>query len=116
MPDFLSPDWFSALNAALASVEAPDDVLRRVVVEFLGAPASLPHAMTLTIGPEASGVAAGDHLAADALVRLDYVDARAIAEGRLASADALREGRVKVRGDVDAILPLLEWLLALGAS
>ena len=116
MPDFLSPDWFSALNAALADVEAPDGEVRRVVVEFLDAPASLPHAMTLTIGPEASGVAAGDHLAADALLRLAYLDARAIAEGRLTSADALREGRVKVRGDVDAIVPLLEWLLNLGAG
>ena len=114
MPDFLSPDWFSALNATLAEVETPDGELRRIVVEFLDAPGGVPHAMTLTIGPEASGVAAGDHLAADALLRISYPDARAIAEGRLASADALREGRVKVRGDVDAIVPLLEWLLGLG--
>ena len=114
MPDFLSPDWFSSLNSALAGVAAPDGELRRVVVEFLGAPGGLPHAMTLTIGPEAAGVAAGDHLAADALLRVSYADARLIAEGRLTSADALREGRVKVRGDVNAIVPLLEWLLGLG--
>jgi hypothetical protein len=114
--DFLSPDWFSALNATLAGVKPPNGVLRRVVVEFLGAPGALPHAMTLTIGPEACGAAAGDHLAADALVRVAYADARAIAEGRLTSADALREGRVKVRGDVDAIVPLLEWLIGVGAS
>ena len=114
MPDFLSPDWFSSLNAALSGVEAPDGELRRVVIEFLDAPGGVPHAMTLTIGPEAAGVAAGDHLAAGALLRIAYADARLIAEGRLASADALREGRVKVRGDVDAILPLLEWLLGRG--
>ena len=116
MPDFLSPDWFSALNATLAGVAAPDGPLRRVVVEFPDAPGATPHAMTLTIGPEASGAAAGDHLAADAVVRVSFGDARAIAEGRLSSADALREGRVKVRGDVDAILPLLEWLLGVGGT
>ncbi len=111
MPDFLSPEWFSSLNALLAEVEAPDGEIRRVVVEFLDAPSSLPHAMTLTVSPGACGVAAGDHLAADALLRLSYEDARSLAEGRLASAEALREGRVKVRGDVNAIVPLLEWLL-----
>jgi ubiquinone biosynthesis protein UbiJ len=112
VPDFLSPEWFSSLNAALAKVAAPDGELRRVVVEFLGAPSSVPHAMTLTISPDACGVAAGDHLAADALLRLDYADALALAEGRLESGEALREGRVKVRGDVNAIVPLLEWLLS----
>ena len=111
MADFLSPEWFSALNAVLAEVEAPEGELRRVVVEFLGAPSTLPHAMTLTISPEACGVAAGDHLAADALLRITYDDALALAEGRLKSEEALREGRVKVRGDVNAIVPLLEWLV-----
>lgn len=112
MPDFLSPEWFSSLNAALAQVEAPDGELRRVVVEFLNAPSSLPHAMTLTISRDACGVAAGDHLAADTLLRLSYDDARALSEGRLSSTEALREGRIKVRGDVNAIVPLLEWLLS----
>ena len=113
MPDFLSPDWFSTLNATLAGVEAPDDRVRRMVLEFLDAPGTYPHAMTLTIGPGVCGVVAGDHLAADALLRISYRDARAIAEGRLTSADALVEGRVKVRGDVDAIVSLLAWLLSL---
>ena len=54
MPDFLSPDWFSALNATLAGVEAPDDSVRRIVVEFLDAPLQLaggrPNAPGLFIG------------------------------------------------------------------
>ena len=116
MPEFLSPGWFSDLNAALAGVEPPDGALRRVVVEFLGAPSGVAHAMTFTVGPAGCGVVLGDHLGADALLRIDYADARAIAEGRLTSADALRGGRVKVRGDVDVFQSLLEWLLGLGAS
>ncbi|HET9089737.1 MAG TPA: SCP2 sterol-binding domain-containing protein [Acidimicrobiales bacterium] len=115
MPDFLSPGWFSDLNAALAAVEPPDGELRRVVVEFLSAPSGVAHAMTFSVGPAGCGVALGDHLGADALLRIDYADARAIAEGRLTSADALREGRVKVRGDVDVFQSLLEWLLGLRA-
>ena len=30
--------------------------------------------------------------------------------GRFDSATALREGRVKVRGDINAVVPLLSWL------
>jgi putative sterol carrier protein len=53
---------------------------------------------------------AGDHVAADAIVKLSYDDALALTTGRFDSASALREGRVKVRGDINAIVPLLSWL------
>jgi hypothetical protein len=112
--DFLSTEWFESVNETLRAagpVEVDGDVVR-VVLELLDAPASLPHAMTLTLGGEETSLRVGDHLAADALVRLSYADALALNEGTLDSASALRDGRLKIRGDIHAIVPLLGWLKA----
>jgi putative sterol carrier protein len=53
---------------------------------------------------------AGDDPLADASVRVNYADALDLTQGRFDSATALREGRVKVRGDINAIVPMLGWL------
>jgi hypothetical protein len=111
--DFLSEDWFAGLNASLAAagpapLEGPGPV--RVVLEFPDAPATVLHAITFTVTPEGATVAPGDHLAADAIVRLTFDDARALVEGAVTSATALREGRIKVRGDLDTVVSLVEWL------
>jgi SCP-2 sterol transfer family len=112
--DFLSEEWFEALNESLRAAGAaplePDAAPIRVVLEITGGPVALPHALTLTAGAGGASAAPGDHLAADALLRLSFEDAAALTSGRLDSANALREGRIKVRGDVAAIVPLLEWL------
>jgi SCP-2 sterol transfer family len=112
--DFLSDEWFADINASLADAGSVPLALGsahfRVVLEFLDGPTSLPHAMTFTMTSESASLSPGDHLAADALVSLSYHDARALSAGRFDSASALREGRVKVRGDINAIVPLLSWL------
>jgi hypothetical protein len=112
--DFLSDEWFTSLNETLrAAGPVPfehDGATFRIVFEFPDAPSSVPHAMTFTLSPQAVTVERGDHLAADALVRLSYADAVALSAGRLDSASALREGRIKVRGDISAIVPLLGFL------
>jgi putative sterol carrier protein len=112
--DFLSDEWFSQVNETLRSagaisLEGAPSVFR-VVIEFPDAPADGPHAVTFTMREQGATLDAGDHLAADALVRLSYDDAVALTTGRFDSASALREGRVKVRGDINAIVPLLTWL------
>ena len=114
MTDFLSTEWFRELNETLENAEpvpiesgAP---MVRLVIEFPDAPKIGPHAITFTIGPEGARVESGDHLAADAIVRLSYDDASALTGGDIDSASALRDGRVKVRGDINAIVPLLSWL------
>jgi hypothetical protein len=111
---FLSGEWFDALNESLAGqgpVPLPEGVETvRVVLEFFDNPSSAPHAMTFTLARDGASVASGDHLAADALVRLTYADAESLTQGTFDSATALREGRVKVRGDINAIVPLLAWL------
>ncbi len=114
MADFLTTEWFAELNETLAAA-GPVPFERgasafRVVIEFPDAPRALPHAMTFTLGPEGASVDVGDHLAADALIRLSFADAAALTSGKFDSATALREGRIKVRGDINAIVPVLNWL------
>ena len=114
MADFLSTEWFQGLNQSLESADPPPfesgDESVRVVIEFPDAPNNGPHAITFSIGAEGARVEPGDHLAADAIVQLSFADAAALTGGDIDSASALRDGRVKVRGDINAIVPLLNWL------
>jgi hypothetical protein len=112
--DFLSDEWFEGVNQNLANAGPvplePGVILFRVVMDFPDAPVGGPNAMTFTIGKNGASLQAGDHVAADATLKLSYDDALALTTGRFDSASALREGRVKVRGDINAIVPLLSWL------
>jgi hypothetical protein len=114
--DFLSNEWFEGVNHILADAgPVPLDkgvTLFRVVMEFPDAPSDAPHAMTFTMSEGGASLQAGGYAAADAMVKLSYDDALALTNGRFDSASALREGRVKVRGDINAIVPLLSWLQA----
>lgn len=114
MADFLSTEWFQGLNETLANTSpvpvTPDAPTVRVVIEFPDAPNNGPHAITFSIGPDGARVEPGDHLAADAIVQLSFADAAALTGGDIDSASALRDGRVKVRGDINAIVPLVGWL------
>lgn len=114
MADFLSAEWFDELSTTLREAgpaPLPDaNQALRIVIEFPDAPTTGPHAMTICLSSEGSTVDVGDHLAADAIVRLSYADAVKLYQGDLDSATALREGRIKVRGDVKAIVPMLGWL------
>lgn len=116
MAEFLSAAWLAALNDTLRAagpvpLEDPSTTFR-VVLDFADAPSGVPHALTFTVTAEGASAALGDHLAADAVIRLSYADAEALTRGALDSASALREGRLKVRGDVHGLVPILSWLLA----
>lgn len=116
MSDFLSDQWFEELNSRLASSPPralPEDASAcEVVFAVVDAPSGLPHALTLSISQEGARVSAGDSLRATTVVRLSFDDAAALTSGRLDSATALREGRIKVRGDVNVLVPLAAWLHA----
>jgi ubiquinone biosynthesis protein UbiJ len=118
--DFLSDQWFEDLNARLytsAPMALPENATAcQVVFDVVQGPASLPHALTLSISNEGARVTPGDALAADTVVRLSYDDAAALTSGRLDSASALRDGRIKVRGDVNVLVPLAIWLRAVLAD
>jgi ubiquinone biosynthesis protein UbiJ len=73
---------------------------------------ALPSAITFAVNPEGVSVTAGENPSADAIIRMRYQDAQALAEGNLTSANAVRDGRLKIRGDVHGLVPLLTWLLA----
>lgn len=114
MADFLSADWLAALNDTLASAGPPPlegDHYVSLVVEFFDGPAAKPHALTFRVTREAAIARVGDDLAAQTVIRLSYNDAEALTNGTLESAVAIREGRLKLRGDVHALVPLLDWLL-----
>ena len=120
MVAFLSAAWLSALNDTLsaagpAPLEDPSSAFR-VVLELTDGPSSSPHALTFTIKGDGAFAELGDHLAADAVVRLSFKDAEALTSGKLESGVALREGRFKVRGDVQGLVPLISWLAQAHAS
>jgi hypothetical protein len=112
--EFLSDEWLNDLNENLRRADPlPLDANSqsfRVVLEFVDGPAALPRAITFTMSADGASLCAGDHFAADASVSLTYADALALTSGQFDSATAVREGRVKVRGDINAIVPLLSWL------
>lgn len=106
-----------ALNEKLdaagpAPLSDPSRVFR-VVLEFTDGPSNAPHALTFCVSSSGSTADLGDHLAADAIIRLSYVDAEALTIGALDSAGALRGGRLKVRGDASSLVPLLGWMQAI---
>jgi hypothetical protein len=113
--EFLSPEWFAGVEQRLLDTGplrgAPADPLH-VVLEIEGAPSSGPHAITLSASTSGTSLQPGDHLAAETILTLRYDDALALSEGRLSSATALREGRIKVRGDLNRLLGMAEGLAA----
>jgi ubiquinone biosynthesis protein UbiJ len=84
----------------------------KVVFEFSDAPRHVAHAMTFTLDESGARLAALDDLGADLVVALAYLDAVEIESGKLTSSQALREGRLKVRGDVNALITFSAWMAA----
>ena len=115
MAAFLSAEWLETLNSSLAQAGPPQRVAPgssfRVVFEFTDAPSTSPHALSISVAHEGARAELGDHLAADAVIRLTYRDGESLTKGTLDSGTALREGRLKIRGDVHGLVPLLSWLL-----
>jgi hypothetical protein len=113
---FLSAEWLAALNDTLAAAAPPPledpESTYRIVFELTDGPNTMPHALTFSVSSNGATVDLGDHLAADAVIRLSFRDAEALTAGTLDSASALREGRFKVRGDIHGLLPLFGWLQA----
>ncbi|MGH3732215.1 MAG: SCP2 sterol-binding domain-containing protein [Acidimicrobiales bacterium] len=120
MSDFLSDEWLRDLsetlnNAGPAPLDEGANELR-LVFELTDGPSSSTHAVTFAVTREGVSVTAGDHLAADAVIRISYRDAESLATGTLTSANAVRDGRLKIRGDVHGLVPLLAWLLGARAT
>jgi putative sterol carrier protein len=113
---FLSDKWFADLNGRLAVAPpaplSPGASTCQIVFDFQDSPPTLAQGITLTITGEGARLTPGDVPEADVVLRLAYHDGAALTSGQLDSATALRDGRIKVRGDVNVLIPLASWLNA----
>lgn len=131
MAPYLSPEWVQAFDAALSALDLSDAIAAAasrslaagdgaftVAQEVSGVPSVVSAGQQVRI---VLSVAEGHaHLAFDpdtehattATIALGYPDALALALGRLAPADALAAGRVRVRGDLAALVASQEILAA----
>jgi hypothetical protein len=120
---FLSPEWVAAFNEAVGDVELPEPGAGAGVAASSGAYAWCQVVAEVPEGP-AEGVpvtlrVAEGHVSmeqgaapdAAVTVRIAWDDARAMALGELAPAEAIAAGRVRVRGDL-AVLSAGQALLA----
>ena len=133
MAQYLSPEWVQAFDAALGALDLTDAVAAAgqgslVAADGVFSVAQLVQGVPadLGLGPEVRvvlSVAEGRaHLSLDddgapgteatATIALGYADALALALGRLDPADALSQGRVRVRGDLAALVAGQEVLAA----
>ncbi|HEY5304649.1 MAG TPA: SCP2 sterol-binding domain-containing protein [Acidimicrobiales bacterium] len=113
---FLSDAWFDELNVRLDASELvtlPEGASAcDVAFDLTDVPTTFTPALTLSITSSRAHVTPGHGAHADVTLQLSYDDAAALVTGRLDSTAALRDGRVKVRGDVNVLIPLASWLQA----
>ncbi len=127
MARFLTPEWAAAFNDALEGVTLPApgpdagllpaDGRFSFAEEVTGAPGGDVRVvlrvddghLRLSLGPVDDRSDPDD---VDLTIVLDYDDAVALAGGRLAVADALNAGRVRVRGDLSVLVAGQELLVA----
>ena len=120
MADFLSDEWFAHINETLELAVLAEslslDASLEVVFHFRDAPANGPAAMTFSLAGGKASLVAGIVHEPDAVVTLTHQDARAMADGTMSGGVALREGRLKVRGDVNAVTTYGAWMVAAQSS
>ncbi len=118
MPRYLSPEWVQTFDAALGALDLTDAVAAAGAGSLAAADGAFSVAQVVQGVPGQPGdvrlrltVADGHaHLAFDegvtpasATIVLGYADALALSTGELDAADALADGRVRVRGDLAAL-------------
>jgi hypothetical protein len=125
MARYLSPEWVESFDAALSALDLTDAVATAGAGSLAAADGTFSVVQVITGVPDDVGVPAdGDvrlvltvadgraRLSLDssgtvggtATIVLGYADALAMARGELDPADALAAGRVRVRGDLAALV------------
>jgi hypothetical protein len=138
MARYLSPEWVQSFDAALSALDLSDAVAAAATGSLAAADGAFSVAQLVSGVPaDVAGGGEGSesevsvvlsvaegraHLALDgdgalaaratATIALGYADALALALGRLDPADALAAGRVRVRGDLAALVAGQEVLAA----
>jgi putative sterol carrier protein len=114
---FLEPTWFESMNHRLRAVALDpalvgDRVNVRILFEIDDTPANCVTAMTFSVDEHSARLEPISAAAADLVVSLAYTDAVKISSGEIPSSQALRDGRLKVRGDVNALIQFSAWMAA----
>ena len=126
MPPYLSPEWVASFDAALGALDLSDAVAAAGAGSLAAADGAFSVVQVVTDAPDDIRTAGGGadvhivltvsegraHLALDptgtavgtATIVLGYPEALAMARGELDPADALAAGRVRVRGDLAALV------------
>jgi SCP-2 sterol transfer family len=129
MARYLSPQWIESFDAALGALDLSDAVAAAGAKSLAAADGAFSVVQVVTGVPTDAGAGAGvdgdgtvrlvltveggtAHIALDpsgdvagtATIELGYRDALALARGELDPADALAAGRVRVRGDLAALV------------
>lgn len=123
MPRYLTPDWVTSFDAALAGLDLSDAIAAAGAGSLAAADGAFSVVQVVTGVPDEAGeggevrlvltvAEGGARLALDpdgahtgtATIVLGYGDALAMARGELDPADALAAGRVRVRGDLAALV------------
>ena len=124
MPRYLTPEWVESFDAALGALDLSDAVAAAGAGSLAAADGSFSVLQVITGVPDDVQAAGGDvHLVltvaggrarlgldpsrttgGTATIVLGYAEALAMARGELDPADALAAGRVRVRGDLAALV------------
>lgn len=112
---FLEPAWFESMNRRLSSVSldsqlSAERVCVRVVFDITKSPPSASDVMTFFVDEQGTRLEAVADPAPDLVVSVSYADAAQISSGQMRSSQALRDGRLKVRGDVNALIQFSAWM------
>jgi ubiquinone biosynthesis protein UbiJ len=105
----LTEAWLTECNTALESAPGIDEGRRPLIVTELvpDAPDGAHRAVTLIADHEGVRLVAGEWPGASAWLTVSMADAGALHAGQLDPARALTEGRVRVRGDLSAVVELV---------
>jgi hypothetical protein len=109
----LSDEWFASARAAVATMEAPEDVHVAVGQVVLGRPGGDLAYQLLCDGGTCTLVSGVDR--AEVVLTESYETALAVAEGRRSAGHALLDGDIVLRGDGSHLIvamPLIEQLAA----
>lgn len=114
MVGFLTPEWVAALNDALGAVRLDPAVSLTVAHVVRDARGEVVYRLRVHGGRAVASL--GDADGADVVLIEDRATAAALAQGRETAEDAVAAGRLKLRGDVDAMLRAAGALGALGEA
>jgi hypothetical protein len=121
---YLSPEWVQSFDAALSALDLSDVVAVAGAGSLAAADGTFSVVQVVTGVPDGTGAGGGDvhvvltvadgrarigldptgEVGGTATIVLGYAEALAMARGELDPADALAAGRVRVRGDLAALV------------